>query len=241
MAELASPKLCIVIPAFNEADNIAAVISDIRSHVRHTTIVVVDDGSPDDTFTIATSLGVVALRLPVNLGIGGAVQTGLKYAVKNGFDIAVQFDGDGQHLASELPTILAPVIDGVADVAIGSRFKHGHSAYRAGAARTIGIRVISWVNSLLIRQRITDPTSGFRAYNRRALVFLEDDYPQDYPEPEAIIALSRNRYRILEIAVEMKPRAKGKSSISAWSACFYMIKVLLAILITSIRTRKPEV
>ena len=240
MAEITSPQICIIVPAFNEAGNITAVIADIRSHRPEAAIVVVDDGSTDDTLTIARSLKVTALRLPVNLGIGGAVQTGLKYAVRNGFDFAVQFDGDGQHLAVELAKILPPVIQGTADVAIGSRFIGSHSAYHAGIARQVGIKIISWVSSLLTGQRITDPTSGFRAYNRRALEFLADDYPQDYPEPEALIALARNRFRVLEIAVEMKPRAEGRSSISSWGAGYYMAKVLLAILVTSIRTRTPE-
>lgn len=240
MIESSRPRICAVVPAFNESGNIAGVIADIRHHCPDITIVVVDDGSTDSTCATALALGATALRLPVNLGIGGAVQTGLKYAVANGFDIAVQFDGDGQHLASELVKLLLPVINGTTDVVVGSRFKDKASPYQGSLSRLIGIHIISWVNSALIGQRITDPTSGFRAYNRRAMAFLAKDYPQDYPEPEAIIALSRNGYCIQEVPVAMKPRAEGKSSIGAWSAGYYMTKVLLAILVTSIRSPRLE-
>ncbi|PWB74592.1 glycosyl transferase family 2 [candidate division GN15 bacterium] len=240
ITEGGQPSICAVIPAFNESGNIGGVIADIRSHDRGNCIVVVDDGSSDATAEIAQALGVTVLRLPVNLGIGGAVQTGLKYAAANGFDTAFQFDGDGQHLAGELPNLLAPVLGGSADVAIGSRFRSGRSEYRCSFTRRIGIRVISQITSLLIGQRITDPTSGFRAYNRRALEFLANEYPQDYPEPEAIIALSRNGFSIQEVPVAMKARAEGKSSIGALGACYYMTKVLLAILVASIRTHTAE-
>lgn len=243
MADISStpqPRICAVIPAFNESGSIAQVIKDIHQYRPDIAIVVVDDGSTDKTREIARSLGVILLRLPVNLGIGGAVQTGLQYASKNGFDIAVQFDGDGQHLAGELSKILEPVINGTADAVIGSRFKEVSTAYRASLPRLVGIRLISWVISALTGRRISDPTSGFRAYNRRALEFLSADYPQDYPEPETIIALSRNGFIIHEIQVAMKPRAEGKSSIGAWSAGYYMVKVLLATLIAAMRTRKLE-
>lgn len=222
------PSVLAIVPAFNESRHIGSVIADLRQHQPNIHIVVVNDCSTDDTKKIVQELGEPVLDLPINLGIGGAVQTGLKYAFEMGYEVAVQFDGDGQHLAEEMETILAPVLSGEADVVIGSRFL-GDRSYRSGNLRRIGMRIFQFVNSLLIGQRMTDNTSGFRAFNRPAIAFLARFYPQDYPEPEAVIELYRNGFRLMELPVRMRQREGGDSSIRALRSAYYMVKVLMAI------------
>ena len=231
-----SVKLCAIIPAWNEAANLPGVIDDIRSHQPEMHIVVVNDCSADNTAEVATSLGVTVLNLPVNLGIGGAVQTGLKFARDNGCELAIQFDGDGQHLGSEIEKIIAPVRAGEADVVIGSRFLDD-TGYHSSLARRSGIRLLQWLNSWMIGSRITDNTSGFRAFNRSAIEFLAEYYPQDYPEPQAVIELYRNKFRISEVSVLMAQRTYGKSSIPSHKSLYYMLKVIMANTIAF--TRKP--
>lgn len=234
--DLTKYKICAVIPAFNEEKNIRAVIEDIRHHHPSIHIVVVNDASTDKTESIVRELGETVLSLPINLGIGGAVQTGLKYARDTGCDFAIQFDGDGQHQAGEIAKILTPVIDGEADVVIGSRFL-GAGAYKSGFWRRIGIGIFRMVNSLMVGRRITDNTSGFRACNRAAIAFLARFYPQDYPEPEAVIELFRNRFRVREVPVIMHERRGGDSSIRLSGSLYYMIKCLIANVIAF--SRKP--
>lgn len=231
-------RICVVVPAYNEEANIASVIQELKTYRQDLTIVVVNDGSLDRTGSIAESTGqAVVLNLPCNLGIGGGVQTGFRYAARQGFDIAIQFDGDGQHIAAEIDKILAPIEADEADFVIGSRFiDDARSSYQSTFARRIGIRLFSWLNSLIIRQHITDNTSGFRAYNRRAFCLLAQFYPVDYPEPEAVILLGKNGFRIREVAVEMRARAGGESSISGLKSAYYMFKVMTSILIAAIRT-----
>jgi glycosyltransferase involved in cell wall biosynthesis len=177
----------------------------------------------------------LVIDLPNNLGIGGAVQTGFKYAARNGYEMAVQFDGDGQHLASEIPGILRVLEEKQADMVIGSRFLGQHDGYRSTFLRRFGIRAFEGVNSLLIGQRITDNTSGFRAYNQWAIEFLAVHYPVDYPEPEAVILLGRNGFTIAEEPARMRKRQGGGSSITGFKSAYYMIKVLLAVVMTSMR------
>lgn len=229
-------KICAIVPAYNEEHNIGPVIDDIRNHQPQINIVVINDASRDKTEAIVRERGATVLSLPINLGIGGAVQTGLIYARDAGFDLAIQFDGDGQHLASEIEKILTPVIEGQADVVIGSRFLDA-GGYKSRFVRRIGIRIFQMVNSLMVGSRITDNTSGFRAYNRRAIAFLARYYPQDYPEPEAVIDLYRNRFRIREVSVVMRERASGDSSIRLSRSLYYMVKCLMANLIAF--SRKP--
>ncbi|MCX7883177.1 MAG: glycosyltransferase family 2 protein [Brevinematales bacterium] len=231
-------KVLVIVPAYNEEEAIARVIDDLRSHVPDFDILVVSDGSRDRTASIARKKGVSVVELPTNLGIGGAVQTGLKYAYRYGYDVAVQFDGDGQHVASEITKLLDPLKEGRADAVIGSRFLPGQkSSFQSTIGRRIGIWFFEILNSLLIRQRITDNTSGFRAYNKEVIDFMVYNYPTDYPEPEAVILLGRNRFRIVEVPTEMRERVGGKSSIFGWRSAYYMIKVTLAIVMTALRYR----
>jgi glycosyltransferase involved in cell wall biosynthesis len=230
-------KVLIIVPAFNEAIIIKSVLESIIKENPEWDILVINDGSSDETGEIASELKTVkVINLPCNLGIGGAVETGFKYALIHNYDLAVQFDGDGQHKASEIKKIIEPLIADEADVVIGSRFLLKSSNWKPKFSRRLGIKIFSLVNSILIGQKITDNTSGFRAYNKRAIEFLaRDNYPTDYPEPEAIILLGRNGFKIMEVFVEMQERTEGKSSISGLKQLYYMFKVLLSILVSSIR------
>lgn len=229
-------KLLAIVPAYNEEKNVGPVIESLKEEMPALNIVVINDGSADDTsVTAAETKKALVIDLPCNLGIGGAVQTGFLYAVKEGYEAAFQFDGDGQHVASEVDKILAPILAGEADVVIGSRFLAGNRGFRSTLNRRAGIKIFEWVNSIFIGQRITDNTSGFRAYNKKALIFLSRYYPSDYPEPEAVILLGRNGFRLKEVSVEMKERTSGRSSITAFRSLYYMVKVLLAIFVTALR------
>lgn len=232
-------RLLVVIPAFREEQALPFTINDLRANGPQADVIVIDDGSPDETSNVARSLGCKVITLPHNLGIGGAVQTGLIYAADNGYDYAVQFDADGQHVASEMDKILSTVRDGRADVAIGSRFLSA-GGFKSSLARRMGIGLFKLVISAAIGQRITDSTSGFRAYGRDAIVFLARDYPCDYPEVEAIVFLARNGFRITEVPVVMRERQAGKSSIGAFHSVYYMIKVLLAILMVLLRAPRSS-
>ena len=232
-------KILAIVPSFNEEENIASVIESINRADPLIDILVVNDGSGDNTRAVAQSSGLArVVNLPCNLGIGGAVQTGLIFAKREAYDIAFQFDGDGQHIASEIEKILAPVRNDLADVVIGSRFCKKNEGYRSTFSRRLGIKVFEIVNSVLIRQRITDNTSGFRAYNRKAIEFLERNYPMDYPEPEAVLILGKNGFRLKEVSVLMRERAGGRSSISGIESLYYMIKVLLALVVCCMRPRE---
>jgi len=222
--------LLVIIPAFNEAESISGVISDLQAHLAGADILVVDDGSMDATARIASELGVNVLKLPFNLGIGGAMQAGYLYAHRRGYDIAVQFDGDGQHLAREVEKLLQPVVAGSADIAIGSRFL-GQGDYKPSFSRKVGIKVFSTILSCILGTRVTDTTSGFRAMNQRVIEFYSRAYPEDYPEVEALVLLHKARMRIAEVPVQMRERARGQSSITAVRSVYYMVKVLLAVFI----------
>jgi len=226
----------VIIPAYNEAGNIAEVVAALSALEQDLEILVINDGSGDDTGPQARVGGHArVVDLACNLGIGGAVQTGFIYALLHDFDIAVKFDGDGQHLAKEIERLIEPLSAGRADVVIGSRFLTP-GGYRSSFSRRLGIRLLAVVNSLLLGRRISDNTSGFRAYNRSAIVFLAEHYPAiDYPEPEEVVFLVRNGFRVVETAVEMAPRQSGNSSISLGRSFYYMAKVLLAILMTCLR------
>jgi glycosyltransferase involved in cell wall biosynthesis len=227
-------KILVIIPAYNEEQNIEKVLDDIRKNCHYVDIVVIDDGSSDSTARIATENKALVLSLPFNLGIGAAMQTGYKYAKDNGYDIAVQFDGDGQHRADQLDAIIKPVIDNDTDMAIGSRFL-GDEKFRSGFARMAGIRILSSVISVLTGKRITDPTSGFRAVEYKVIGYYSDYYPDDYPEPEAIVILKKAGFRIMEVPTMMRKRQGGKTSITPVRSLYYMVKVLLAILIDLIK------
>lgn len=227
----------IVIPAFNEGQNLRRLLPELLRFVAPADVVVVDDASLDETSEVAQASGVRCLRLPVNLGIGGAVQAGFRLAVREGYDAAVQLDGDGQHPPAELQRLLAPLEADETDVVLGSRFC-GRGQAKIPLLRKIGIRFFQLLNTLLLGVRVSDSTCGYRAYNRRAIELLSRVYPQDYPEPEAIVLLARNGFRMQEAAIEVHERISGRSSISNLNGVFYMLKVTVAILITMLRRRE---
>lgn len=230
------PKILIIIPAYNEEKSIRNVILSIKQANQNYDCLVINDGSKDNTQAEAESAGqATVVQLPSNLGIGGAVQTGFKYASYKNYDYAIQFDGDGQHIATEIPKLLSPLQAGEVDVCIGSRFVEKTDGFQSTFMRRIGIRVFEIMNRLLIQKRITDSTSGFRAYNKAVIEFLAANYPTDYPEPETIILLGKNDFRIKEVSVEMEERQGGISSISGLKSAHYMIKVILAMLMTAHR------
>ena len=227
---LAALKRIAIVPALNEQESIARVIDEIRAFDPGLEIVVIDDGSVDRTAAVAEGKGAHVIRLPYNLGIGGSVQTGFRYAFDNGFRIAVRLDGDGQHDASQLGKLLQPVLADEADIAVGSRFALP-SGYRSSMPRRAGITILAKTVSLLVGRRVTDPTSGFQALNRHAIALFAADYPHDIPEVEAVLMTHRHRLRMIEVPVEMRERAGGRSSIGRIFAVYYMVKVLLALFV----------
>jgi glycosyltransferase involved in cell wall biosynthesis len=220
-----------IVPAYNESGNVGRVVDELVAFDPGLDVVVVDDGSVDDTSRVAREHGARVLRLPFNLGIGGAVQTGFRYAFEQNYDIAVRVDGDGQHDPSQLGAVLAPVLAGDADIAIGSRFAGPSDGYRSSRSRRVGIRLLAWVVSRIVRRRVTDTTSGFQALNRNGIALFARDYPHDYPEVEATVMVFRHRLRAVEVPVSMRERAAGRSSITTLRSIYYMIKVLLAIFV----------
>ena len=234
---LAGLRRIAVVPALNEAASIQSVIAEVRAFDPEFEVVVVDDGSTDATAQLAGEAGAHVVRLPFNLGIGGAVQTGYQFARDYGFDLAVQVDGDGQHDPDQIPLLLGPLLDGSVDMVVGTRFA-GEGGYRAPLGRRIGIGIFARVVSLVVGQRVTDTTSGFRACNRKAIQLFAADYPHDYPEVEGTILVFKHRLRMAEVPVAMRARAGGRSSIGTASSAYYMVKVLLAIFIGLFR-RKP--
>jgi glycosyltransferase involved in cell wall biosynthesis len=223
-------KRIAIVPALNEEQTVGRVIDEIRAFDPGFDIVVVDDGSTDRTAGVAADRGAHVLRLPFNLGIGGAMQTGFRFAFEQGFDVAVQIDGDGQHDPSQLTKILGPVLAGEADLCVGSRFT-GEGAYRSSFVRRIGIKIFARVVSAVVRQKVTDTTSGFRAVNRKGIALFAVDYPHDYPEVEATVMCVKHKLRLVEVPVEMRERGGGVSSITALRSVYYMSKVLLAIFV----------
>ena len=224
-----------IVPAFDEAGAIGAVIEEIRAFDPGIDVVVVDDGSTDATPDVARAAGAAVVRLPFNLGIGAAVQTGFRYALEQGYDVAVRLDGDGQHDASELGKLLEPLARDEADVVTGSRFRGGDDSYRPPLGRRLGITWFARLVSLLSRQRVTDTTSGFQALNRSAIELFARDYPSDYPEVEATVLLLKHRLRLMEVPVVMREREHGSSSITFVSSIYYAIKVTLALLVAMAR------
>ena len=230
-------KILIVIPAFNEQQNILNVIDDVRQNVPDSDILVVNDCSTDETSLRARRASdVKVIDLSCNLGIGGAVQTGFKFARDHGYQYMVQVDGDGQHISSEVSKLLQAMERTNCDMVIGSRFLDVDS-FRTSWARRMGIRVFYYLFQLLIHIKITDSTSGFRLYNRKSIELLARYYPDDYPEPDAIILLHKYGLRICEVGVVMRPREHGESSITPLKSPYYMAKVMLSIVFSYTRTR----
>ena len=233
-------KLAIV-PAYNEGEMVARVVRDIHREAPGFDVLVVDDGSTDATAMHAESEGAIVIRHPYNLGIGGAVQSGYKYALRNDYDVAVQVDGDGQHKPEYLPKMLRKLqTGGKADMVYGSRFR-GDPGYKVPLGRRAGNMIFSIVLTALTRKKITDPTSGFRMTNRRGIELFARDYPHDYPEVEALLMLHAHHLRIHEVHVKMNARGFGDSSIDYPRSAYYMVKVLLALFVGLFRRRPTPV
>jgi glycosyltransferase involved in cell wall biosynthesis len=233
-APLAAVKRVAIVPAFNEERNIGRVLDELRALDPGLDVVVVSDGSRDGTVEVAVARGAHVISLPFNLGIGGAVQTGFRYAWEEGYELAVRLDGDGQHDPAELPALVAPIVSGEADLAVGSRFVVG-GGYRSSAARRVGIRILAAVVSAIARQRLTDTTSGFQAANRKVIGVYAADLPHDYPEVEGMVMAIKHRIRLVEVPVTMREREHGRSSIGAFGSVYYMIKILLALFVDLFR------
>lgn len=226
-----------VIPAYNESATVAGVVERVRERVPFFDVVVVNDGSTDDTAAVARAAGADVLELPFNLGIGGAVQAGFVYAKENGYRYMTQVDGDGQHEPQEISALLeAMAADPSLDVVCGSRFIVP-GKYLAPVSRRTGIHMFAFLLSRIVGQPVTDPTSGFRLYNRRAIELFAADYPHDYPEVEAVLMLHNHRLRMREVPVRMFERGGGRSSIGSGKSVYYMIKVLLALFVGLLRRR----
>lgn len=232
-------KTLIIIPAYNEEGSILSTIEDIKTYAPDVDFVVINDCSTDRTKQILINAGANVVNLPVNLGIGGGVQTGYQYALENDYDIAIQFDGDGQHMAEYLHDLMAPIERGEANVTIGSRFikKEG---FQSSALRRFGIVFLSTLIKLLCGVRVHDVTSGMRAVDRKTIALFAEYYAQDYPEPEAIVASNLAGAHIVEIPVQMRERQSGKSSIHSLKSIYYMIKVSIALIAYRITHRRVK-
>ena len=238
-----SSKILLIIPAYNEEDNILKTYNKIKEYNRVNKtkydVIVINDGSTDSTESILNDNNIPHIRLIHNLGIGGAVQTGYKYAYDNNYDIAVQFDGDGQHDINYVKDIIKPIIEEKCDFAIGSRYvDKTKSQFQSTRARQIGIRVISKVIKIVTGKRVLDTTSGFRACNKAVIEKFSNYYPLEYPEPITTTELLKSKYTLLEVPVSMNEREGGSSSIHSWKNVYYMINVCLSILMVKIRRYK---
>lgn len=232
-------RILVIVPAYNEQANIRSTLREIFSSPLNVETVVIDDGSTDATAQEAQKVGARVISLPFNLGIGGAVQTGFQFAYDNGYDIAVQVDGDGQHDAKYLKTIIEPVISGRADMTVGSRFMpKQEGGYRSSFTRRIGIGFFVYLIGVLTGHHVYDPTSGFRAYNKKMIKLFARHYPHDFPEPEAIVVARRSGAVIVELPVVMRKRQGGASSIRYFKILYYMMKVTFAIMLDTLKTRR---
>ena len=231
-------KILLIIPAYNEEDNILKTCSKIKKENKELDFIVINDGSKDNTLKILKENNIPHIDLIHNLGIGGAVQTGYKYALEHNYDIAVQFDGDGQHDVRYVEKLIKPIIDDEADFTIGSRFIEELSTFKSSKARRIGINIISFFIKLFTGKKIYDTTSGFRAVNKDIIKFFAIYYPIEYPEPVSTTELLKQGKRVKEVSVEMNEREGGVSSIRAWKNAYYMFNVILSIIIVSSRRYK---
>lgn len=229
-------KSIVIIPAYNEEKSIVKTVQDICEHAPEFDYIIINDCSTDHTLDICRENQLHVLNLPINLGIGGAVQTGFLYAYTNGYDYAVQFDGDGQHDARYLQRMRDYMAEQKADMLIGSRFLE-KEGFQSTGMRRFGIRYFSVLIKLLTGVTITDPTSGMRMINRDIIALYSESYPKDYPEPESVVSIINRGKKVLEYPVEMRKRMEGTSSISPLKSVYYMIKVTLAILIEMLRKK----
>lgn len=233
-------KILVIIPMYNEEENVQSVIESLGTIGDEIDYIVINDCSKDQTLHILEEINANYIDLPVNLGIGGGMQCGYLYALKNDYDIAIQLDGDGQHDPNYIKTIVKPILDGQADFVIGSRFidKKG---FQSSGARRMGIRLLSRLIKFSCKTQVYDVTSGFRAVNKKVIQMFANNYAQDYPEPEAIVAAVMNGARIKEVPVIMHERIGGESSINAWKPIYYMIKVSIAILLYRLSFNSKEI
>jgi len=229
-----TPRVLVVIPAHDEQASLPATLAEVRARAPGVDVLVVDDGSRDDTSRVARAAGVTAVRHPVNLGVGGALQTGFRWAVRHGYDIAVQLDADGQHDPAYLEALLAPILAGRCDVSIGSRFVSS-TGYRAPWNRRLGMLMFSGVVRLALGRPIYDTTSGFRAYARRVMEVCQYDFPKDFPDAPLLISLARHGFRLEEVPVVMRERTAGESFYTLGKQLYYPYKNLLASLMALIR------
>ncbi len=232
-------KVLLIIPAYNEETNILNTVKQIKDYKKYQLdYVIINDGSTDDTKKICVENNLNFIDLINNLGIGGAVQTGYKYAHNNHYDIAIQFDGDGQHDINYVDRLIEPIIADKYDMIIGSRFVADESQFKSTLARQFGINILSFFIKILSGKKIKDVTSGYRAANKKVIKLFSQKYPTDYPEPETIVELAKLGYRIKEVGVNMREREGGESSIKSLKSAYYMIKVSIALLVTSISIQK---
>ncbi len=231
------PPPLLILPAHNEASNLPRVIPEARAAAPGYDLVVIDDGSRDATAAVAASRGAEVVTLPVNLGYGGAVQTGFRYAVEHDYDLAVVMDADGQHDPAGIHLLAEAVLSGQADVAVGSRFR-GRMAYHQPWIKRVGMRLFAWTVSRITQREVTDPTSGFQALNRDALRFCAyDNYPVDYPDADTLLALHYAGFRVVEVPVTMRERLSGVSMHSGWKPFYYVLKMWLAISMVLLREK----
>lgn len=240
-------RVLLIIPAYNEEGSILRVAANLKEYIASSKeqnqdysidYIVINDGSKDHTADLCRENGIPMISLSRNLGIGGAVQTGYKFAVLQGYDVAVQYDGDGQHDIRSLDGLVRPVLNGEADFVVGSRFVTGSGEnFRSTAMRRAGIRFLSGILHCFCGLRVTDCTSGYRAAGKRAIAYLSNDYPVDYPEPESLVQLYKKGCRIIEVPAHMFERTSGESSIRLWKSVYYMIKVTLAIMIAGVQRK----
>lgn len=231
-----NPKILLIIPAYNEEANVLRVYNNIVSYNKHAKnkldVIFINDGSKDNTENILLENKINHVKLIQNLGIGGAVQTGYKYALYNDYDIAIQFDGDGQHDVNYVEALIKPILDGDADMTIGSRFIDSTSSeFKSSGMRRAGIKIISWCIKFKTRKKIYDTTSGFRAVNKRIIESFAVHYPLEYPEPISSVDVLLDGMNLKEVPVSMNERVAGKSSIGSWKNIYYMINVTLSILL----------
>ncbi len=227
-------RILAIIPAFNEEESIEQVINDLQQYQPNIHILVINDGSSDNTSSIVRELNVKIVDLPYNLGIGGALHTGYLYAYEQGYDIVLQFDGDGQHIAAEIDKILSPIINGKADIVIGSRYIT-RQGFQSTITRRIGILLLSNYTKIYTGASIKDITSGFRAMNRVVISFLYSQYSYEYPEVEALVDFHKQGFKIKEVPTLMTSRQGGVSYLTRWKPIYYVVKVMMSLFITSTR------
>ena len=223
-------KILIIIPAYNEEESIGRIIDNIKNHMPHADILVINDGSGDATSKVARQKNILVIDLPFNLGIGGTMQTGYRFAKEGGYEIAVQCDGDGQHPAYQIKNLISLLFEARADLVVGSRFLKKFS-YRSNISRQIGIILFSKLLSFITKTKLTDTTCGFRALNKKAINLFSDYYPYDYPEVEALVLAHKGGLKIKEMPIRIHPRKQGNSSIGFLGSFYYAVKVFLAVLI----------